>query len=144
MASKVDRINLMYIFLSMSEALVSKHYQENLHLENKLSIHPPVDSHHSKSILRCACFCVTCNGCNCFSFNSQAEMCRLYLSCDPSDGTVAEDGWRSYSNTSLQPVTSLSFSGVCLSFNPMFVFFDLSNCNTIIKFILSISIVHTI
>lgn len=121
MASKVGPINLMYIFLSMSEALVSKHYQENLDLENKLSIHPPVDSHHSKSILRCACFCVTCNGCNCFSFNPQTEMCRLYLSCDPSDGTVAEEGWISYSNSSLQPVTGLSFLGVCLSFNWMFV-----------------------
>lgn len=89
MASKINRINLVYIFLSMSEALVSKHYQENLDLENKLSIHPPVDSHHSQSILRCACFCVTCNGCNCFSFNSQTEMCRLYISCDPSDGTCS-------------------------------------------------------
>lgn len=123
MASKIDLINLMYIFLSMSEALVSKHYQENLDLENKLSIHSPVDTQHSKSLLRCACFSVTCYGCNCISFNSQTEMCRLYLSCDPSDGTVAEDGWRSYSNSSLEPVTSLSFLGVCLSFNSMFVYF---------------------
>lgn len=123
MASKVGRINLVYIFLSLSEALVSKLYRENLDLENKLSIHPPVDSHHSKSILRCACFCVTCNGCSCFSFNSQAKMCRLYLSCDDSDGTVAGEGWRSYSNSSLKPVTSLSFLGVCLSFNSMFICF---------------------
>lgn len=120
MALKVGRINLVYIFLSISEALVSKHYQKNLDLENKLSIHPPIDSHHSKSALRCACFCVTYNGCNCFSFSSQTETCQLYLSCDPSDGTVAGEGWRSYSNSSLEPVISL---GVCLSFNSMFVCF---------------------
>lgn len=123
MASTADRIHLLYIFFSLSEALVSKHYQENSDLENKLSIHPPVDSQHSKSVLRCACFCVRFNECNCFSFNPQTEMCRLYLSCDPSDGTVDGEGWRSYSNRSLQPVTSLSFSGVCLSFTSMFAFF---------------------
>lgn len=72
MASIADRINLVYIFFSLlSEALVSKHYQENLDLENKLFMHPPVDSQHSKSVLRCACFCVRFNECNCFSFNPQ-------------------------------------------------------------------------
>lgn len=130
MASIADRINLVYIFFSLqSEALVSKHYQENLDLEDKLFMHPPVDSQHSKSVLRCACFCVRFNECNCFSFNPQTEMCRLYILCDPSEGTVGEEGWRSYSNRSLQPVTGLSFPGVCLSFTSMFVFFfNLSNC----------------
>lgn len=122
MASKAGRIYLLYIYFSLSNAFVSEHYQATIDLDNKLSIHLPVDSQHSKSTLRCAWFCVTCNGCNCFSFNSQTEMCRLYISCDPSAGAVDGEGWISYSNSSLQPVTGLPFSGVCLSFTSMLLF----------------------
>lgn len=109
MTSSSDRLNWLCLFVSMSKALVSEHYLANIDLDNKLSIHPPAANRNSKSTLRCACICVTCNGCNCFSLNSQAELGRLYFSCDPSDGTVDEDGWRFYSNTSLEPVISLSF-----------------------------------
>lgn len=62
MASKAGRIYLLYIYFSLSNAFVSEHYQATIDLDNKLSIHLPVDSQHSKSTLRCAWFCVTAMG----------------------------------------------------------------------------------
>lgn len=98
MVLKVGLINFMYIFLLMLEVLVLKYYQENLDLENKLFIYLLVDSYYLKFILRCVCFCVMCNGCNCFSFNFQIEMCWFYFLCDLFDGIVVEEGWILYSN----------------------------------------------
>lgn len=46
------------------------------------------------------CTILSRNSSECFSFNSQTGMCRRYCSCDPSDMTVTESGWRLYNNLS--------------------------------------------
>lgn len=99
MAIDVDRVQLLFLFLSVSEAIVSKLYTVNFEFDNKATINTPSETLSSASLSICACSCG--DGCKCFSFNSQTKMCRLYRSCDCQ--TVSDTGWRLYTNPTLRP-----------------------------------------
>lgn len=100
----MDHLWLLFTFLSVSEAMVSRHYVANLDVDNKISLHAPSDNLHAVSCAICSSLCI--NECKCFSFNSQSKMCRLYMnscSCDPSNMDATEEGWRSYTIIETQP-----------------------------------------
>lgn len=99
MAIDVDRVQLLFLFLSVSEAIVSKLYTVNFEFDNKATINTPSETLSSASLSICACSCG--DGCKCFSFNSQTKMCRLHRSCDCQ--TVSDTGWRLYTNPTLRP-----------------------------------------
>lgn len=110
----VDRLQLLLTFISMSKAMECQQYRANLDVDNKVSSQAPSDNLHAVSFATCSRSCI--NGCECFSFNSQSMMCRLYMfnsSCDPSNLTVSEAGWRSYTIFEIQPTGTIS---VYLSF----------------------------
>nr|XP_019922925.2 ficolin-2 [Crassostrea gigas] len=97
MTSVVDGIRMVFLFLSISEAMMCQQYRANLEVDNKVYIQAPSENLHDVSFATCSRSCI--NGCECFSFNAQSNMCRLYMyssSCDPSKMTVSEAGWRSY------------------------------------------------
>lgn len=110
MASVVDGLRLLFSFLSISEAMMCQQYKRNLEVDNKVSIQAPSENLHDASFATCSRSCI--NGCECFSFNSQTNMCRLYTystSCDPSNMTVSEAGWRSYIIETKTPGTTLVY-----------------------------------
>uniref|UniRef100_K1PR98 Microfibril-associated glycoprotein 4 n=1 Tax=Magallana gigas TaxID=29159 RepID=K1PR98_MAGGI len=97
MTPVVDGLCLLFSFLSISEAMMCQQYRVNLEVDNKVSQQAPSENLHDVSFATCSRSCIT--GCECFSFNTQSNMCRLYMyssSCDPSNMTVSEAGWRSY------------------------------------------------
>ncbi|XP_056001392.1 ficolin-1-like [Ostrea edulis] len=50
--------------------------------------------HHSESLAKCSAMCDEL--CACFGFNPQQQNCRVHQSCNPSDMTVIETGWRNF------------------------------------------------
>ena len=97
MTPVVDGLCLLFSFLSISEAMMCQQYRVNLEVDNKVSQQAPSENLNDVSFATCSRSCI--NGCECFSFNAQSNMCRLYMyssSCDPSKMTVSEAGWRSY------------------------------------------------
>lgn len=96
-SSVVNGLWLLFSFTSISEAMMCQQYRVNLEVYNKVSIQAPAENLQDVSFATCSRSCI--NGCECFSYNSQSKMCRLYMystSCDPSNMTVSEAGWRSY------------------------------------------------
>lgn len=112
----VDRLQLLLTFISMSQAMECQQYRANLEVDNKVSTQAPSDNLHAVSFASCSRSCI--NGCECFSFNSRSNMCRLYIhrsSCDPSNMTVSEAGWRSYTIFEIQPTGTISVYLVFIS-----------------------------
>lgn len=101
MAIDVDRVQLLCLFLSVSEAFVSKLYTVNFEYDSKASMHTPSDTLPAASLPICASMCG--NRCQCFSFNSQTKMCRLHSSCNPDNMTVSNTEWKSYTNPTMRP-----------------------------------------
>lgn len=97
MTSVVNGLRMLFSFLSISNAMVCQQYSVNLEVDNKVSKHAPLESLRNVSFGTCSRSFI--NGCECFSYNSQSKMCKLYTfdnSCNPSYMTVSEAGWRSY------------------------------------------------
>lgn len=97
MTPVVDGLCLLFSFLSISEAMMCQQYRVNLEVDNKVSQQAPSENLYDVSFATCSRSCI--KGCECFSFNTQSNKCRLYMyssSCDPSNMTVSEAGWRSY------------------------------------------------
>lgn len=90
----VTRVQVLFLFLSVSEALVSKLYTASSENDNKASLHTPSNTLPAASLSICACLCG--DSCKCFSFNSETKMCRLHSSCATQNMTVSDTGWRSY------------------------------------------------
>lgn len=86
MATYVDRVQLLFLFLSVSEAIVSQLYTVNFEFDSKAPMYTPSDTLPAASLPICASVCG--NRCKCFSYNSQTKMCRLHSSCDTTN-------WRS-------------------------------------------------
>lgn len=104
MTPVVDGLCLLFSFLSISEAMMCQQYRVNLEVDNKVSQQAPSENLHDVSFATCSRSCI--KGCECFSFNTQSNMCRLYMyssSCDPSNMTVSEAGWRSYTIYETKP-----------------------------------------
>lgn len=104
----VDRLQLLFTFISMSQAIKCQQYRANLEVDNKVSSQAPSDNLHAVSFATCSQSCI--NGCECFSFNSQSMTCRLYMfnsSCDTFNMTVSEAGWRSFTIFEIQPTETL-------------------------------------
>lgn len=109
MTTIVDRLHLLLTLISMSKAMECQQFRANLEVDNKISTQAPSDNLHAVSFASCSRSCI--NGCECFSFNSRSNMCRLYIhrsSCDPSNMTVSEAGWRSYTIFKIQPTGTIS------------------------------------
>lgn len=110
MTSVVEGLRLLFSYMSISNAMVCQQYRVNLEVDNKVSIHAPLESLHSVSFATCSRSCI--NGCECFSYNSQTKMCKLYTFdslCNPSYMTVSEGGWRSYTIHGKDPGTILVY-----------------------------------
>lgn len=108
MTTLVNRLHLLLTLISMSKAMECQQFRANLEVDNKISTQAPLDNLHAVSFATCSRSCI--NGCECFSFNSWSNMCRLYIyrsSCDPSNMTVSEAGWRSYTIFEIQPTEAL-------------------------------------
>lgn len=97
----VTRVQVLFLSLSVSGALVSKLYTASSENDNKALLHTPSNTLPAASLSICACLCGDI--CKCFSFNSQTKMCRLHSSCDTQNMTVSDTGWRSYT---IQPKAS--------------------------------------
>lgn len=65
-----------------------------------MSTNEPLSFKQTDSLLMCRVLCV--NGYNCFNFNIQTGTCLLYNSCNSSDMTVFESGWRFFTDISLE------------------------------------------
>lgn len=103
-SSVVNGLWLLFSFMSISEAMMCQQYRVNLEVDNKVSVQAPAENLQDVSFATCSRSCI--NGCECFSYNSQSKMCRLYMystSCDPSNMTVSEAGWRSYTIETPEP-----------------------------------------
>lgn len=100
MALKIDGLQLLFVFLSLSHAMLTQYFKANEELDNKVSVHPSIGNSYTESLLSCTI--LSRNGTECFSYNSKTGMCRRFCSCDPSDITVTETGWRLYNNLSPQ------------------------------------------
>lgn len=96
-----DQVQLLFLFLSVSEAIEPKLYSANFESDNKASMYTPSDTLSAASLSMCASMCG--NRCQCFSFNSQTKMCRLHSSCNPDNVTVSDTEWRSYTIPAIQP-----------------------------------------
>uniref|UniRef100_A0A8W8JPL1 Fibrinogen C-terminal domain-containing protein n=1 Tax=Magallana gigas TaxID=29159 RepID=A0A8W8JPL1_MAGGI len=101
MATYVDRVQLLFLFLSVSEAIVSQLYTVNFEFDSKAPMYTPSDTLPAASLPICASVCG--NRCKCFSYNSQTKMCRLHSSCDTTNMTVRNTEWRSYTTPTMQP-----------------------------------------
>lgn len=116
MTTIVDRLHLLLTLISMSKAMECQQFRANLEVDNKISTQAPSDNLHAVSFATCSRSCI--NGCECLSFNSRSNMCRLYIhrsSCDPSNMTVREAGWRSYTIFEIQPTGTISVYLVFIS-----------------------------
>jgi hypothetical protein len=74
--------------------LISKYFTAGRNLDNKTHVSTvnPIYVGNVRSPTQCS---ITCgDGCSCFGFNSNTNMCRTYTSCDSSTITVGEPGWR--------------------------------------------------
>lgn len=100
MALKMNGLQLLFAYLPLSDAILTQYFKANEERDNKVSVHPPIGNVYSESLLSCTI--LSRNGSECFSFNSKTGMCRHYCSCDPSDMTINEAGWRLYDNLSPQ------------------------------------------
>lgn len=100
MALKINGLQLLFAYLPLSDAILTQNFKANEERDNKVSVHPPIGNVYSESLLSCTI--LSRNGSECFSFNSKTGMCRHYCSCDPSDMTITEAGWRLYDNLSPQ------------------------------------------
>lgn len=100
MATYVDRVQLLFLFLSVSEAIVSQLYTVNFEFDSKAPMYTPSDTLPAASLPICASVCG--NRCKCFSYNSQTKMCRLHSSCDTTNMTVRNTEWRSYTTPTMQ------------------------------------------
>lgn len=80
--------------MSLTEAFVSRHFKANQELNNKLLMHPLLESRHVGSIIRCASLCD--HRCQSFNFNSLSGMCLLYSSIvrviPPIQKSMKQDG----------------------------------------------------
>jgi hypothetical protein len=83
---------LFPIFCRLSKAGVISRYYTMEPSFDKLSNTNLKSEQHSKSYIECAVMCGQL--CCCFGFNPREQKCRLYQSCDPSDMTIDETGWR--------------------------------------------------
>lgn len=99
---------LLFLFLSLLEAMVSEDYITIPTLENKAIPDPLFGSRHSDSISVCAMFCV--DSCRYFSFNFQTKMCRHYCQWNSRNHTNTESGWRTYKKTSFKTDGKCMFS----------------------------------
>ncbi|XP_048751283.2 perlucin-like protein [Ostrea edulis] len=63
-------------------------------LDNKVSNVSLTAKHHSESLTQCSAICGGL--CACFGFHSHLKNCRVHQSCDPSDMTIDETGWRNF------------------------------------------------
>lgn len=103
----MDKITVQFILLTIClpsvDSAITKVYEANPDVYNTMSTNEPLsfkqmDSLHS--LLMCSVLCV--NGYNCFNFNIQTGTCLLYNSCNSSDMTVFESGWRFFTDISLE------------------------------------------
>jgi hypothetical protein len=81
---------------SLTKAEVkTENYNRDPSLDNKVSDNQPLAEHPAASVAVCT---AVCNGvCACFGFNPQQKKCQIHPSCDLSDMTTDEAGWRYYS-----------------------------------------------
>lgn len=98
MALKIYGLKMPFVFLSLLHAMLTKDFKADGKLDNKVSVHPAIGNSYTESLINCTI--LSRNSSECFSFNSQTGMCRRYCSCDPSDMTVTDSGWRLYNNLS--------------------------------------------
>lgn len=98
---------LLFLFLSLSEAMVSEYYITAIPtLDNKVMSDPLFGITHPDSIFGCAVLCV--DTCRYFSFNSQTGMCRHYFQWNSCIHTDTESGLRT------DKMTSLEANGECI------------------------------
>lgn len=115
MLFEIRRVHFVYLFLSLSEAFITSHFNANEELSNTLLMHTLLESRRVGSDIRCAILCD--NRCHCLNFNSLSGMCLLYSSCDLSDATISEAGWTYF--TKLTKLTKITpqFLGMYLENN---------------------------
>lgn len=82
------------------DSATSKVYDANPDLYNTKSTNEPLSFKQTDSLQLCSMPCV--NEYNCFNFNIQTGTCLLYNSCNSSDMTVSESGWRFFTDISLK------------------------------------------
>ncbi|XP_056017436.1 perlucin-like [Ostrea edulis] len=89
------RCFLYFILWSLSKAdVTSQRYTMEPSLDNKVSDIDLMAKHNSESLTGCSAMCG--KPCACFGFNPQLKKCRIHRSCDQSDMTRDETGWRYY------------------------------------------------
>lgn len=92
----MDKITVQFILLTIClpsvDTAISKVYEANPDLYNTKSTNEPLSFKQTDSLLLCSKLYV--NGYNCFNFNIQTGTCLLYNSCNSSNMTVSESGWR--------------------------------------------------
>lgn len=102
----MDKITVQFILLTIClpsvDSAISKVYEANPDVYNyyTMSTNEPLSFKQTDSLLMCSVLCV--NGYNCFNFNIQTGTCLLYNSCNSSDMTVSESGWRFFTDISLE------------------------------------------
>lgn len=106
---------LLFLFLSLSEAMVSEYYIAIPTLDNKAMSEPLFVIKHSDSIVACAMLCV--DTCGYFSFNFQTGMCRHYSKLNNCTHTETESGWRTYKMTSLEDNGECIFLSLLITLN---------------------------
>ena len=87
---------LLIAFCTRTAAEVRiQRYTVDPDLDNKVSTTSLLATHPSLSLTECSAMC---NGvCSCFGFNPIRKECRIHQTCDPSEITTEETGWRYYS-----------------------------------------------
>lgn len=100
----MDKITVQFILLTIClpsvDTAISKVYEANPDLYNTKSTNEPLSFKQTDSLLLCSKLYVS--GYNCFNFNIQTGTCLLYNSCNSSNMTVSESGWRFFTDVSLE------------------------------------------
>ena len=86
------RLIVTLMIVALSEALISRHFESMVHLNDKLYIADPLEATETDSLISCAMLCG--EGCLVFSFNQEIMKCRLYNSV--WFFTTNKTGWKTY------------------------------------------------
>lgn len=86
------RLIVTLMIVALSEALISRHFESMVHLNDKLYIADPLKATETDSLISCALLCG--EGCIVFSFNHETMKCRSYSSVWSSTTNIT--GWNTY------------------------------------------------
>lgn len=85
---------LSVIYQNAARSRVFRYYIENIDLFDKIFGTPLVVEKGPMPFIDCAINCNRC--CSCFGFNFLTNKCRIHKSCDVSNVSGNEAGWRYY------------------------------------------------